>query len=222
MAAAVYTPEYCSSESYLKQQSEFTRLADGAPTRTWEYVWAREQSPEGCTALEVGAWPSYFSLGLVGRYQAVIATDSFAWAKRPEIAGAEGIRSPALWSAYLWGKGVRAGCLGVDVQRLTLEPFARKLDAIFAVSMLEHVPDDGLALEEMLDSARPGGRVVVTTDISATGAEYADYGRVYSPRTLADLVERVTGERPEIAAWTLEAPWMHPEYTVCGVVLERL
>lgn len=192
-------------------QHEIARLLDlCGEARTWESVWALQVGGEGHRALEVGGWPLNFSRALKDRYEHVVATDSFEWCGRTGCK--EGNPTAGEWMEQL-GAGVETQ--QADARRL---PWGDKhFDAVYAVSVLEHIPEDEEALQEML---RVGRRVVVTTDIAPDPAGYFNYGRIYSPETLRGLLHRVTGQSVQVGEFPPSSAWMYPGFTCCGFVVE--
>jgi len=214
----LYSRDYCRTADYLETQAWLTERAGGRPTRTWEYAWALKQAlaiePEDRDAtLDVGAWTTYFALGLLDYFRCVQACDDFSWAERPEV---QGVASPAEWVAELEQHGIAA----FQGSAADLPVPTHTFDVTFCLSTIEHVPDDQAALRELLRVTRYGGLVVVTTDLAPEPRPYHNYGRVYSPESLSDLVEAVT-DAPLLLP---EVDWhdtLFPDFTVGGFVLQK-
>lgn len=195
---------------YQSRQLALTDLCGGHPTRTWESVAALEKAGTGHRALEVGAWPLLFSRGLKQQFEHVIATDSYAWAMRPEVA--ESNPSPEEWSALL------APNVETRQADVTLLPWSDQyFDCAVGISMLEHVEDDFLALNELCRVAR---RVVITTDIAPNRQGYFAYSRVYCPASLARLIETATGKKVDAGKCPPQSQWLYPDFTVCAFSVE--
>jgi SAM-dependent methyltransferase len=210
-----YTAEYCATPEY-QALHDFLYHAEGQqPVRTWEYPWAWRQI-EGLedpfAALDAGAWPTYFSAALAKRFEEAYAIDSYEWAARPELKG--------LPTGEEWSKALRREWVITAQMDLTNLRFGEGMfDAVFCLSVLEHIPDDRRALSELLRVTAPGGRVIVTTDICAGGRDYFNYGRFYAPEQLAALVRDVTGETLELPERLECLPGL--DYTVGGFVVQR-
>ncbi len=182
--------------------------------RTWESVHALRIGGRGHRALEVGAWPLYFSRALKQRYEHVTATDSFEWVGR----GTAGDGNPG---AEEWMETMGAGIATQQADSRHLPWGDRHFEAVYAISVLEHIREDAAALREML---RVGRRVVITTDIALEPREYADYGRVYSPETLRQaLAEATGGAVVHFDPMPPREAWMYPDLGIncCGFVVEQ-
>lgn len=179
--------------------------------RTWEAQAALRLGGNGHKALECGAWPLYLSRAIKERYEHVTATDSFEWwDKRPEAM--KGDPSPGEWQERM-GYGVETR--QADARRL---PWGDKhFDAVYAVSVIEHITEDLAALQEWL---RVGRRVIVTTDIAPERVGYFNYARVHDPDTLRTLLHRATGQTVQIGEFPAKGEWMYPGFTCCGFKVE--
>lgn len=193
-------------------QAEITRLiALCGEARTWESSWALAAGGEGHRALEVGAWPLNLSRAIKERYEHVTATDSFDWAEK-RCAAMKGNPTPFEWQGQM-GYGVEtrqadACCLPWPDQWF---------DAVYAVSVIEHIEQDEKAMREMM---RVGRRVIVTTDIAPEPVGYFNYGRVYSPEILRAMLHRVTGQPVQFKEFPARNEWMYDGFTCCGFVVE--
>lgn len=202
--------EMLTDPDYQREQAELTALCDGTPNRTWEAVYALRNAGTGHRCLEVGAYPLLFARGLKRQFEHVIATDNYSWAKRPKVA--EFNPTPREWEERM-GHGIE-----IREADATALPWPDKwFDCAVAVSVLEHVKDDFLALCELCRVAR---RVVVTTDISPNAQGFFAFNRVYSPERLETLLRLTSEQEVEKGSVPPEAQWLYAEHTVCGFVVE--
>lgn len=183
-------------------QAEIARLlALCGEARTWESAEALRMAGTGHRALEVGGWPLNFARALKDRFEHVIATDSFEWCGRSGCK--EGNPTSSEWQEAM-GHGIETQ--QADARRL---PWGDKhFDAVVAVSVLEHIKEDAEALAEMM---RVGRRVVISTDIALERRGYFNFGRVYSPDSLRDLLKAVIGQSVVVEEMPPRSAWMYPE-----------
>jgi len=143
--------------------------------------------PNEAAVHEFGAWDMNMWKVLGYRFQNLLITDSFAWKTR---AGCQNMRNPDVWM-----EEIRTGKYTVvkhDIQHPLPDEFG-KFDAVVSVSVLEHVVDDALALSHIYNSLKPGGEIVLTTEVNLyVGMNYRDdiAFRVYTPEELWSKLER--------------------------------
>lgn len=191
-------------------QDEIARLlALCDEVRTWEAPFALAAGGDGHRALEVGAWPLNFSRALKQRFEHVIATDSFEWCARPSEAA-----NP---TAFQWQDQLGHGIETRQADARHLPWPDKHFDAVFAVSVIEHIEDADVALREMM---RVGRRVIVTTDIAPEPVGYFNYARIFSVETLRALLHEATGQSVQFEEFPPKVEWMYPNCTCCGFVVE--
>lgn len=197
-------PEYQALHAHL------TALCGN--TRTWESPWVYQNIGTGHKCAEVGGWPLLFARSLPEKFQHVSATDNFSWAFRCDLQGNQ--PSPEEWFKQLW-----PGVFGHLADLKCLPWRDQELDAIAAVSVIEHLMNPTRGLKEMCRVAR---RVVFTTDVSPEGSPYRGYDRVFSPAGLKLLLADV-GAEVEIPPLPPQDAWMYPDlgFNVCGVCIEQ-
>lgn len=205
----IYDNAILADPIYQVEQTRISALCGVA--RTWETYFALMNGGEGHRALELGAWPLYFSRALKERYEHVIATDSFEWeTERMSLMPTN--PTAAEWQHQM-GYGIETQ--QADARRL---PWPDKyFDAVYSVSVIEHIPEDEDALREML---RVGRRVIMTTDIAPERVGYFNYGRVYSPETLRTLLKKVARQSVAVGEFPPKSSWMYGDFTCCGCVIE--
>jgi SAM-dependent methyltransferase len=78
----------------------------------------------------------------------------------------------------------------MDARRI---PFVSEFDAIGAFDVLEHVPEDSVALAQMFRALKPGGKVLITVPQHAwlwsTADDYAHHRRRYTRSELRTKLE---------------------------------
>ena len=195
-------------------QAEHARVSElCGNTRTYESLFCLANLPAGChRGLEVGGWPLFMSRAFKERSEHWIATDSFEW-ECEFPAAAVGNVSSAEWLAEM-GYGVETEQADVCDLRWPSKFF----DCAIAVSVLEHCPDDFLALHELCRVAR---RVIITTDLAPASEPYCNRARVYSPESLGVLIEMVTEQQVEVGAMPPPSCWMYEgRHNVAGFVID--
>ncbi len=196
------------------------------PSKRWEYPWALERAdlPPGARVLDAGCGASVFPHYLAERGFRTTALD------REPDPGSE-VRAGAGRPAYVAG----------DLRSLPLA--SGRFDAVFCISVLEHLPEreGARALAELRRVLRPGGRLLLTTDFhedaSADLWHEGPDGRfpvtwnVFDEERLRRTVLeapgfRVAGEVDLRADWDAVRPRMRRfhgyPYTSVGVALVRV
>ncbi|MBE0597183.1 MAG: class I SAM-dependent methyltransferase [Desulfuromonadales bacterium] len=194
------------------------------PSKRWEYPWALEQArlAPGATVLDAGCGASIFPIYLAARGYRVCACDLGLPGRLDRL------------------HGVEVGYVGADLGRLPLA--AQTFDAVFCISVLEHLPRPAMpaALAELRRVLRPGGRLLLTTDFWRDAGEelwYCGEGEpfrvdwnIFDEGQLRQLVLaapgwRLAGEIDLSVDWERTAAGMRRfhgyPYTSVGVVLER-
>ncbi|MBD3240294.1 MAG: methyltransferase domain-containing protein [Chitinivibrionales bacterium] len=170
------------------------------PSKRWEYPWALERAQlfPGARVLDAGCGSSIFPIYLAAQGYAVSATDI----NLPR----EPMRSGACAVHY------------VEADLGALPVRAESFDAVFCVSVLEHLPRTAMlhALGELQRVLRPGGRCLVTTDFyedadeplryDGPGEPFAVDWNVFDEHRLRVLIDGARGLRLE-GALDLQVNW---------------
>lgn len=118
------------------------------PSKQWEYPWALERAAlrPGERILDAGCGASVFPLWLASQGVRVSACDLFVPVSLDSL------------------HGVEVDYVRADLRALPFETGA--FDAVFCVSVIEHLPLDEIpcALAELRRILRPGARLLLTTD----------------------------------------------------------
>jgi len=79
----------------------------------------------------------------------------------------------------------------MDCRRI---PFESEFDVVCAFDVLEHVEEDGVALDEMYQAVRPGGGIIVSVPqhprLWSAGDDYAHHKRRYTRRELESKIKK--------------------------------
>lgn len=157
------------------------------PSKRWEYPWALERARlfPGARVLDAGCGASIFPVYLAAQGHRVSAADISLPRERPA------------------GGGYTINYVQSALAALPLQP--ESFDAVFCVSVLEHLPRDAMlgALHELHRVLRPGGRCLITTDFYEDAAEpmwYEGPGdpfpvdwNVFDERLLHELIDNARG-----------------------------
>jgi SAM-dependent methyltransferase len=193
----------------LSRYDDFVRAAVGPDyrwplrQRDWELAKVIRAVPPGSRrVLETGGFNTFLGLWLARDATEVVVSDLYfrRWSKsmlrRVGIAPAKASEAPfARW----WRANRRPGVTLRSVD-LTQVPFPDgSFDLVTCVSVLEHIPNYRGALAEMVRVLAPGGKLLLTTDISPEKSVYRDGVQYFSPQELSELVApyRVTSARNE-------------------------
>ena len=142
----------------------------------------------GLTVAEFGARASHFSPWLTRSAQAVHASDLFGASFR------------SLGDLDYWGDLWKASSfnperLHAEAQDMTALTYPDEhFDAVISFSAIEHIEHDTLAAKEMGRVCKPGGRVVIGTDLSDEFRRAGGY--YYDEEALWDRIIRPTGCTP--------------------------
>lgn len=103
----------------------------------------------------------------------------------------------------------------------------QQYDAVVAISVIEHVPEDQKFFLKLMSHVKPGGLLCLTTDFSPDGKAplYPSHLRTYSAATLTDLINlaqvngfEVFGAPPDYSAYE---PHVAGLYSFGCVVLKK-
>ena len=146
------------------------------------------------TVLEFGAWNTYAAIPVSQKVKMLYATDSFAWAKREYSAtydemSEQGTCSPKRWMSE-FSEYKNIVCEKADIENLHYKN--NMFNKIYSISVIEHVPNDLQALNEVYRILKPGGIFTFTCEFHPTNSrEFSSstgYYRVYTPSDLIDLI----------------------------------
>ena len=169
----------------------------GHGTRSWEYPWAvlsADLARPGRKLLDVGGGGSPFAPWLAAQGHACTVIDPSLNEGLPALNRRKGLlrnaRSAVLraltWSTGVrraWGlpaEGMRGGVLYMPCSATDIRLADATFDRVFCLSVLEHVPqaDWARCMGELQRVLRPGGRLVVTLDMSRADADARQYRRL--------------------------------------------
>ena len=143
----------------------------------------------GLVVAELGARASHFSPWLTGAARAVHVSDLFG-ASFASLGGLD------YWSDLWGGSSFNPERLHAEAQDMTALTYPNDhFDAVISFSAIEHIEDDTLAAREMGRVCKPGGYVVIGTDLSdefrRTGGYYYDeealWDRIIGPTGCSPL-----------------------------------
>ncbi len=169
--------------------------------RGWDYecIMAHGEFELKDAVLDTGAMHSYFCVYLAQYVRTVRVTDSYYWAKRAYMQEQD-LPTPEEWS-YEIEKASKCKAL-VDQADVREMPYADgTFDKILSISTIEHVRDDVQAMHEMMRVLKPGGFLLLTTELGLTHKSYSEdepggdgsYYRIYDPTSLFHLLTCVPG-----------------------------
>jgi SAM-dependent methyltransferase len=246
-AAALYDTALLQSDaSYLRDIFEMTGLAPvpisaharGEDTglylhasKQWEYLFAataiRAVPPPAGTPLRIldagggrGALPAY--LAALGHDVEVIDRD-FLW----DHGGDMDIERRYMRSAGAKNIRIRYGSV------YNLPAASESFDVVTCISVIEHLHNKHLVLDELLRVLRPDGILVLSFDIAAAPEAFEDHLRVeiFSPARLADFLAGIGVAMPVFAALPIGesaeviqndgVAGIPPGMTVGGIVLRK-
>lgn len=163
-------------------------------SRFWEYPWAivNAELKPGMRLLDVGSGGSAFPVfwGLQG-FEVHAADPSLDYAGEANLKDWRKRLLRAIGLTFLWGlnSGVTRGRVPVvyasyPVQALPYDDDF--FDRVFCLSMMEHIPAEewGMGLSEMARVLRPGGRLLMTLDMTTPQADNCHYKHLCQRREL--------------------------------------
>jgi SAM-dependent methyltransferase len=184
----------------------------GHNNRLWEYAQALnawgKQMPEGQPVLDVGCGPGLLGPAIVLNYprQEVVEIDPDL-PKRPRIPFLESVK-----------------CTLEDACQVD-ELCDKAFEAVFAISVIEHVDDDATFLSDLAEWVAPGGLLFLTTDVTDRPDEPHRHDclrkRIYTPDTIRVLVEGLEGfDFPEDPDWAYHGDTVH-DYSFFSVAMVK-
>jgi len=156
--------------------------------RGWDYARIMKHGdflPADCV-LDTGAYHTYFSVYLAPFVERVIATDNYYWAERDYIEE-QALPSPEEWKQEIRALGEgKISAEYADVREMPYEDAS--FDKVLSISTIEHVQDDVQAMHEMIRVLKPGGALLLTTELGLASKIYSEedgsYYRIYDPTRL--------------------------------------
>lgn len=105
-------------------------------------------------------------------------------------------------------------------------PVENQFDAVTAISVIEHVPDDEVFFRKLMQHVKPGGLLCLTTDFHPGGvALFGGHIRTYNAEMLLNLIGiaaengfEVFGEAPDYGSF---APHVAGIYSFACMILRR-
>ena len=139
--------------------------------------------------LDTGAMHTYFCVYLAQFVTKVHATDSFAWAERAYIHE-QGLPTPKAWMQLVEAAGADSiVARKEDVTKLSYGDAT--FDKVLSISTIEHIAGDTFAMREMMRVLKPGGLLLLTTELGLQHKAYSEkdgsYYRIYDPGNLFQL-----------------------------------
>jgi SAM-dependent methyltransferase len=144
--------------------------------------------------LDTGAYNTYFCVFLKDYVKKIYSTDSFYWAERNYIKELN-LPSPKQWVDEI--NRIDPEKLIAQKADLTNLSFENNtFDKIFCISVIEHVKDDLTGMKEMFRVLKPGGILLLTTEVNKRlNKPYSEtdrsYYRIYSYEQIIDLIEKI-------------------------------
>lgn len=181
-------------ENGIEIKSNF--LIKAHQKREWEFYTSFYNADLRSTdvVLDTGAYNTYFCVFLKDYVEKIYTTDNFYWAERSYIKES-GLSSPKQWMAEI--NKVEQGKLIAQKADLIDLPFKNnEFDKIFCISVIEHVKDDLKGMEEMFRVLKPGGVLLLTTEVNKRlNKPYSEtdrsYYRIYSYEQVMSLIKKV-------------------------------
>lgn len=185
------TPQYLE---WLKDITNFLSTIGmnrgSAKIRAWEYGIPLQdielKSSDIC--LDTGSYNTYIGTYLAQFVSKMYVTDSFEWSKRDYIK-AMNRPSPKEWMEKVRSAGKNIFPVQDSISESKWEN--ERFDNVFCFSTIEHVPNHEKAIQELWRVLKPGGQLLLTTDISNRGQRYQNYGRIYTPAQIGKLFSKI-------------------------------
>ena len=174
------TPEYVQSisKNYLNKKP-YTDVIRARKVDMWWIMQQLDEMSRSSRILEFGAWPTDAWVIANHRWEDLLVTDSFSWLYDRDI---HADMSRDQWEVQLDLFDIRHCQLDVQ-DMMQSEPF----NAIYSISVLEHVIDDEKGLKNIFNALVPGGLFAFTTEMNPyVGMKYDKdiFFRVYTPEEL--------------------------------------
>jgi len=152
--------------------------------REWEFFvsFYNADLKDTDVVLDTGAYNTYFCVFLKDYVKKIYSTDSFYWAEREQ------------WMAEV--NKVDSEKLIAQEGDLMELPFGdNTFDKVFCISTIEHVKDDLRGMKEIRRVLKPGGLLLLTTEINRRlNKPYSETDgscyRVYSYEQIMDLIKK--------------------------------
>lgn len=157
--------------------------------RDFYFVYQHMSSARGQNVLELGAWPTYAFLRFQERAAELVVSDSMQWLDERSLVTVDG--SPIPWFEECNAISPSIRCERIDACQI---PYSEHFDCVYSISVIEHIIDDIKALEEMRRALKPGGKLILTTEVNLfTSMPYQEdvYFRVYKFDELIKLIASV-------------------------------
>ena len=180
-------------ENGIKIKSNF--LTKAHQEREWEFYTSFYNADLKNTdiVLDTGAYNTYFCVFLKDHVKEIYSTDNFYWAERDHVKESN-LPLPEQWMAEI--NKVEPGKLIAQKADLINLPFDNnKFDKIFCISVIEHVKNDLRGMKEMFRVLKPGGILLLTTEVNKRlNKPYSEtdgsYYRIYSYEQIMSLIKK--------------------------------
>ena len=213
-----YKAWFTGTKKFLSDQ---LNMVSHTAIRTWEYgvplSYVSLSLSDIC--LDTGSYNTYIGAWISQHVDHIYLTDSFEWGERDYIKQMSR-PTPKEWSSRV-SQISNVSPVQADLRKLQFP--ASHFDKVFCFSTIEHVPEDNIAMQELWRVLKPGGVLVLTTDISLTGQKYKNFGRVYTPASFKSLIEKGTKiSLPDILLPDRQK-FIFPEqgFTCVAVIIEK-
>jgi SAM-dependent methyltransferase len=206
-----------------------SRLGFDQWSRRWEYPWAaaNAQLGRGTRALDAGSGGSPFPLYLAALGIKCYATDPGLHRARPSDTLRHRVASwLGISTAWHLSRSVVEGHRSVPVVYST-EPIQSMgfpdsfFHTVFCLSVMEHIPkaDWGLCMKQLARVVKPGGRLLLTLDMSTSDAD----ARVYEQLVAACPLELLGSVDYAVPITAEDKALRHPGYTyeTVGLVWQK-
>ena len=163
----------------LQYRSQHTRFRD------LYFVHSNAGLRGGERVLELGAWPAYGFMCFKDS-ALIVASDSMSWLNDRALTGVD--QSPVEWVKACNAIQPNMRSEVIDACDIPYDGF---FDLVYSISVLEHIKDDDLALAQMFKALKPGGKMILTTEVNLfVGMPYQEdvFFRVYK---FFDAIDKV-------------------------------